>query len=105
MNSAKSATAQAGKLSGLSGRDLFTYNPELLLGDEDEDEEGGDDEWDFAMLRVRTENERQAKETERCVSPPSSSSSTTVSVSSRIRDTDDLHYLTACERWTLPTAR
>ncbi|BGP54312.1 Translation machinery-associated protein 46 [Rhodotorula sphaerocarpa] len=65
MNSAKSATAQAGKLSGLSGRDLFTYNPELLLGDEDEDEEGGDDEWDFAMLRVRTENERQAKETER----------------------------------------
>lgn len=63
--SVKSATAQAGKLSGLSGRDLFTYNPELLLGDEDDDDEGGDEDWDLAMLRVRTENERQAKETER----------------------------------------
>lgn len=63
--SVKSATAQAGKLSGLSGRDLFTYNPELLLGDEDDDEEGGDEDWDLAMLRLRTENERQAKETER----------------------------------------
>ncbi|POY72600.1 hypothetical protein BMF94_4428 [Rhodotorula taiwanensis] len=69
ISSAKSATAQAGKLSGLSGRDLFTFNPELLLGDEDEDEDGGDDDWDYAGLRNRTEAERQAKETERLVSP------------------------------------
>lgn len=67
ISSAKSATAQAGKLSGLSGRDLFTFNPELLLGDEDDEEEGGDDDWDYAVLRNRTEADRQAKETERFV--------------------------------------
>jgi hypothetical protein len=62
LQSAKSATAAAGKLTGLSGRDLFTYNSELLGADEDDDEE-----WDLEQLRLKTESERREKEEERCV--------------------------------------
>ncbi|BGO90105.1 hypothetical protein NBRC10512_004043 [Rhodotorula toruloides] len=62
LQSAKSATAAAGKLTGLSGRDLFTYNSELLGADEDEDE---DEEWDLEQLRFKTEAERREKEEER----------------------------------------
>lgn len=64
LQSAKSATAAAGKLTGLSGRDLFTYNSELLGADEDEDD---DEEWDLEQLRLKTESERREKEEERCV--------------------------------------
>ncbi|BGP38285.1 Translation machinery-associated protein 46 [Rhodotorula kratochvilovae] len=63
LQSAKSATAAAGKLSGLSGRDLFTFNPEMLGADDDDDE--GEDDWDLEALRVKTEKEREEKELER----------------------------------------
>ncbi|GAA6028016.1 hypothetical protein JCM8097_001831 [Rhodosporidiobolus ruineniae] len=67
LNSAKSATAAAGKTNGMSGRDLFTFNPEMLGADDDDDYEGGEEEedWDLALLRVRTENERREQEIER----------------------------------------
>lgn len=70
LHSAKSATFAAGKSVGMSGRDLFTFNPDLGRGDSDDEEgdsdDGEDDEdWDMALLRVRTENERREKEVER----------------------------------------
>lgn len=69
LQSAKSATAAAGKLSGLSGRDLFTFNPELLGAEEYDEEDGGDDdEWDLEALRAKTEKAREERELERCAS-------------------------------------
>jgi hypothetical protein len=67
INSAKSATAAAGKSTGMSGRDLFTFNPDMLGDDEDEADEG--DDWDLAVMRARTENEKRQREIERCVFP------------------------------------
>ncbi|GAA5892902.1 hypothetical protein JCM6882_006890 [Rhodosporidiobolus microsporus] len=64
IQSAKSVTAAAGKASGMSGRDLFTFNPDMVAGDSDEEDEE-DEDWDLAMLRVKTENERREKEAER----------------------------------------
>jgi len=54
MKKAKDTQAAAGKNTGMSGRDLFTYNPEWFE-DEDEDEE---DEWDIEKYR----RERQAED-------------------------------------------
>lgn len=65
IRSAKSATAAAGKLNGLSGRDLFTFNAELL-GADDSDGEDEDEDWDLVAMRERTEREREEKEAERC---------------------------------------
>ncbi|GAA5921323.1 hypothetical protein JCM3775_002992 [Rhodotorula graminis] len=67
VQSAKSATAAAGKLSGLSGRDLFTFNPEMLGADDYDDDDGGDDddEWDLDALRAKTERAREERELER----------------------------------------
>ncbi|GAA6021302.1 hypothetical protein JCM10207_002690 [Rhodosporidiobolus poonsookiae] len=63
IQSAKSATAAAGKATGMSGRDLFTFNPNMV---DDDDYDGSDDEdWDLALMRVRTENEAREKELER----------------------------------------
>ncbi|GJN87114.1 hypothetical protein Rhopal_000059-T1 [Rhodotorula paludigena] len=62
IRSAKSATAAAGKLNGLSGRDLFTFNAELLGAD---DSDGEDEDWDLVAMRERTEREREEKEAER----------------------------------------
>lgn len=56
----------------MSGRDLFTFNPDL--GGDSDDDEGGDEEeedWDMALMRIRTENERREKEVERYVPPVS----------------------------------
>ncbi|GAA5861211.1 hypothetical protein JCM8547_008520 [Rhodosporidiobolus lusitaniae] len=64
IQSAKSATAAAGKATGMSGRDLFTFNPDLL-GEEDEEEGVGEDDWDLAVLRARQENDRRLAEIER----------------------------------------
>ncbi|GAA6059730.1 hypothetical protein JCM10212_000258 [Sporobolomyces blumeae] len=64
LQSAKSATFAAGKSVGMSGRDLFTFNPDLG-GDSDDDEGEEDEDWDVALLRIRTENERREKEIER----------------------------------------
>ncbi|KZS92559.1 hypothetical protein SISNIDRAFT_442448 [Sistotremastrum niveocremeum HHB9708] len=57
----KDQQAAAGKNVGMSGRDLFAYNPEWFV---DEDE-GDDDEWDLQQYRQRTEAERQAEEDDR----------------------------------------
>lgn len=66
LQSAKSATFAAGKQVGMSGRDLFTFNPDLGGdSDDDDDEDEEEEDWDMALLRVRTENERREKEVER----------------------------------------
>ncbi|KAF8312500.1 hypothetical protein DL93DRAFT_2040775, partial [Clavulina sp. PMI_390] len=48
MQAAKDAKAAAGKSSGMSGRDLFSYNPEWFA---QEDDEEGDDDFDWATYR------------------------------------------------------
>ncbi|KAH9831644.1 uncharacterized protein C8Q71DRAFT_781789 [Rhodofomes roseus] len=54
MHKAKETQAAAGKSSGMSGRDLFTYNPEWFE-DEDDDEE---EDWDLSKYR-RTEGDEE----------------------------------------------
>lgn len=51
----KESAAKAGKVKGLSGRDLFTFNPELA-GAQDNFEEG-DDAFDLTMYRKEEEDE------------------------------------------------
>ena len=59
----KDAQAAAGKNSGMSGRDLFQYNPEWF---QDSDEEDGDgDDWDLSKYRRQKEDEDIAAESER----------------------------------------
>lgn len=63
MRKTKDAQAAAGKNSGMSGRDLFQYNPEWF---EDSDEEGGEgDDWDLSKYRRQKEDEDLAAEDER----------------------------------------
>lgn len=59
LKKAKEAQSSAGKSSGMSGRDLFQYNPEWF-----EDEEEGDetDDWDLMQYRKRKEEEDLAEE-------------------------------------------
>jgi DRG Family Regulatory Proteins, Tma46 len=57
---AKDAQASAGKNSGMSGRDLFQYNPEWFQ-DSDEEEE----DWDLSKYRRQKEDEDLAAENER----------------------------------------
>ncbi|KAJ3542619.1 hypothetical protein NM688_g5954 [Phlebia brevispora] len=61
MKKAKDAQAAAGKNTGMSGRDLFTYNPEWFEDSEEEEEE----EWDLAKYRKEKEEEDIAAEEER----------------------------------------
>ena len=62
----KDAQAAAGKNSGMSGRDLFQYNPEWFRdSDEDSDGEEDDDYLDLAKYRRQKEDEDLAAETER----------------------------------------
>jgi len=58
----KEATHAAGKNTGMSGRDLFTFNPEWF-NDSDEEEEGGD--WDLEKYRRQKEDEDLAVEMQR----------------------------------------
>jgi len=46
---AKSAQAAAGKSLGMSGRDLFSYNPEWF--EQHEGDEDGEEEWDISQYR------------------------------------------------------
>ncbi|TFK18184.1 hypothetical protein FA15DRAFT_675493 [Coprinopsis marcescibilis] len=55
---AKDAQSAAGKSSGMSGRDLFQYNPEWFQDSEDDEEE----EWDLAKYREEQEQEDMAAE-------------------------------------------
>ncbi|KAJ7196851.1 hypothetical protein GGX14DRAFT_700491 [Mycena pura] len=52
----------AGKNTGLSGRDLFEYNPEWF---EDEDDGDVSDDWDLDKYRKEKEDEETAAEAER----------------------------------------
>lgn len=60
MRKAKDAQAAAGKNSGMSGRDLFQYNPEWFQDEEEEEEE-----WDLSKYRRQKEDEDVAAENER----------------------------------------
>lgn len=61
LRKAKDTQHAAGKTSGMSGRDLFSYNPEWF-DDEDEDDDGSED-WDLSKYRREQEEEdRQAEE-------------------------------------------
>ncbi|KAJ8488226.1 hypothetical protein ONZ51_g3702 [Trametes cubensis] len=51
----------AGKSSGMSGRDLFTYNPEWFVDEDDGEEE----DWDLAKYRKEQEDEDLAAEEKR----------------------------------------
>ena len=57
MRKAKETQSAAGKSSGMSGRDLFQYNPEWF-----EDEEEEEEEWDLAKYRREKEEEDLAAE-------------------------------------------
>lgn len=57
----KEQQAAAGKSNGMSGRDLFTFNPEWFEG-EDEDEE---DDWDLTRYRKEQEDADLLAEEER----------------------------------------
>ncbi|KAH9945114.1 uncharacterized protein BXZ73DRAFT_37931 [Epithele typhae] len=61
MKKAKDDRHAAGKNSGMSGRDLFTYNPEWFEDEEEADEE----EWDLEMYRKQKEEEDLKAEEER----------------------------------------
>lgn len=56
---AKETQNTAGKSSGMSGRDLFQYNPEWF---EDEDEGDASDDWDLSKYRREKEAEDLAAE-------------------------------------------
>ncbi|CAH7685743.1 mRNA export protein 33 [Phakopsora pachyrhizi] len=66
----KEQQAAAGRMNGMSGRDLFTYDTTGVYGDDaysddgDDDDEGGDD-WDLLAYRKETENEQKRLEEER----------------------------------------
>ena len=60
LRKAKNAQAAAGKSSGMSGRDLFQYNPEWFQ-DVDDDEE----DWDLSKYRHQKEDEDLTAEAER----------------------------------------
>jgi len=57
MRKAKETQSAAGKSSGMSGRDLFQYNPEWF-----EDEEEEEEEWDLNKYRQQKEDEDIAAE-------------------------------------------
>jgi hypothetical protein len=63
LRKAKVTQAAAGKNSGMSGRDLFQYNPEWFQDSDEEDGEG--DDWDLSKYRRQKEDEDLAAETER----------------------------------------
>ncbi|PPQ64197.1 hypothetical protein CVT24_008615 [Panaeolus cyanescens] len=59
LRKAKEAQSSAGKSSGMSGRDLFQYNPEWFQDEEDGEDE---DDWDLAQYRKQKEDEDLAAE-------------------------------------------
>jgi len=61
LKKSKELTAQAGKATGMSGRDLFTYNPLLMEGDSDGDE----DDCDLEEYRKQTLAERDDEKRKR----------------------------------------
>ncbi|KAF7336981.1 hypothetical protein MVEN_02134600 [Mycena venus] len=62
LRKAKEQNRAAGKSSGMSGKDLFEYNPEWF---EDEDEGDASDDWDLQQYRKQKEDEDAAAEAKR----------------------------------------
>jgi len=62
MKKSKEVQASAGRSTGMSGRDLFTFNPMLM---EDDDDDAGADDWDLTKYRKDAEDERAREEEER----------------------------------------
>ncbi|KAG9104222.1 hypothetical protein FRC06_004439 [Ceratobasidium sp. 370] len=60
LRKAKDAQAAAGKNVGMSGRDLFQYNPEWFVDEEDEEPD-----WDFSAYRKEKQDEDEREEEER----------------------------------------
>ncbi|KAF8972303.1 hypothetical protein BDZ97DRAFT_1692856 [Flammula alnicola] len=65
LKKAKDLQNNAGKSSGMSGRDLFQYNPEWFA---DEDEGDASDDFDLEQYRRQREEEDLAAETQRIAS-------------------------------------
>ncbi|KAH9481167.1 Translation machinery-associated protein 46 [Psilocybe cubensis] len=59
LKKAKDLQNSMGKSSGMSGRDLFQYNPEWFEDDEDDD---GSDDWDLEQYRREKEKEDAEEE-------------------------------------------
>ncbi|KAG9019011.1 hypothetical protein FS842_007944, partial [Serendipita sp. 407] len=67
---AKENQNAAGKVNGMSGRDLFEYRPEWFEEEEEDDDDGdasGDDspEWDLEKMRQETREAEEREEHER----------------------------------------
>ncbi|KAG8766501.1 hypothetical protein FRC12_006846 [Ceratobasidium sp. 428] len=60
LRKAKDAQAAAGKNVGMSGRDLFQYNPEWFVDEADEEPD-----WDFSAYRKEKQDEDEREEEER----------------------------------------
>jgi len=58
LKNAKELQNTAGKSSGMSGRDLFQYNPEWF----EDEEEGDEEDWDLTKYRKQKEEEDMAEE-------------------------------------------
>lgn len=78
IKSKKASQAQANKLAGLSGKDMFTLNPEMFA---DEDDEGGDGEVSFMRRSSFNQYESNAK---LCSTLLSSISQTTSRIGSKV---------------------
>ena len=50
LEKAKAAQRQAGKMTGMTGKDMFDFGGELYA---DADEEAGEDDWDISRLLAR----------------------------------------------------
>ena len=66
MKKAKETQNAAGKVSGMSGRDLFDYRPEWFEGEDDEDAEESEEGegWDLDKMRRETQEEQERLEKE-----------------------------------------
>jgi hypothetical protein len=73
LKKSKEAQNAAGKVTGMSGRDLFDYRPEWFVEEEDEESDHGGDNadgggtgrgWDLEELRRETNEARERAEEE-----------------------------------------
>lgn len=51
LEKAKTAQRAAGKMTGMTGKDMFEFGGELYA--QDDEEEGGDDDWDISRMLAR----------------------------------------------------
>jgi hypothetical protein len=73
LKKSKEVQNAAGKVTGMSGRDLFDYRPEWFVEEEDEESDDGGDNadgggagrgWDLEELRRETNEAREREEEE-----------------------------------------